>query len=80
MNARKKSVDAGRSGLTKSKLLGAVGHVHNPFSMSHKDRAGEDYKLETNIGHLRTVTLQVEMSRAEAFIAAYNLVARFQKS
>jgi hypothetical protein len=80
MNAGKKREDSGRPGLTRSKLLGAVGHVHNPFSMSHKDHDVEDYRQDKNIGNLRAVNLQVEMTKAKAFLMAYNLVTRFQNS
>ena len=81
MNARKKGEDSGRSGLTKNKLFEALGHVHNPFSInSHKDHDVEDYKQDENIGNLRAVNLQVEMTKAEASLMAYNMVARLQKS
>jgi len=81
MNARKKGEDSGRSGLTKNKLFGALGHVQNPFSTrSHKDHDAEDYKQYENIGNLRAIHLQVEMTKAEAKLMAYNLVAHLQKS
>jgi len=81
MNARKKGEDSGRPGLTWSKLFGALGHIHNPFSMnSDKGHDVEDYKQGENIESLRAMNLKVEMTKAEANLMAYNLVARLQKS
>ena len=81
MNARKKGEDSSRSGLTRNKLFGALGHVHNPFSMnSHEDHDVEGCKQDANIGNLRAMNLQVEMTKAEAVLIAQNLIARFQKS
>ena len=81
MNVRKKGEDSSRSGLTRNKLFGALGHVHNPFSInSHKDHDVEDYKQDEIIGNLRAMNLQVELTKAEAILTAQNLVAHSQKS
>jgi hypothetical protein len=81
MNATKKVGDAGRSGLTRSKLFGALGHVHNPFSMSsHKDHDVEGYTQDDSARSFRATNLQAEISRAEANLMLYNLIARIQKS
>ena len=81
MNVRKKGKDSGTSGFTWNKLFGALLHAHNPFSMnSHKDCDVEDYKQDENIGNLKAVNLQAEMTKAKADLMAYNLVAHLQKS
>jgi hypothetical protein len=81
MNARKRSKDSGRSGLTRNKLFGALGHVHNPFSMnSHKDHDAEDYKQDENIGNLRAMSFEVQLTKLEASMMAQRLIAQFQKS
>jgi hypothetical protein len=81
MNARKKGEGSGKSSLTGNKLFGALGHVHNPFSInSNGDHGSDDYRLDKSLGNLRTMSLEVEMMRAEAFLTAQNLVARIQKS
>ncbi len=81
MKVGKKDESSGRSDLARNKLFGALGHVHNPFSTnSHGSRDVDDYRQDESIGNLRTVSLQVEMTRAEAFLTAQNLVWRIQKS
>jgi len=81
MNARKKGGDSGRSGLARSKLFGALGHVHNLFSVNlHKDHDVEGYTQDDCARNFRATNLQVEMLRAEANLMAYNLIARIQKS
>jgi hypothetical protein len=80
MNVRKKGEDSGRSGFGRSKLFGAFRHVHNSFSMSHKNHDTADYIQDEYTGSLRATNLQFEIAKAEAFCTAYNLVARFQKS
>jgi len=81
MNVRKKGEGSGRSGLARNRLFGAFGHVHNPFSMNpHRSHDVDDYRLDESIGDLRTMSLQVEMTRAEAILTAQNFVARIQKS
>jgi len=81
MKAGKKGEGSGRSGLHKNKLFGAFGHVHNPFSLnSHRSHNADDYRQDESTGNSRTMNLQVEMTRAEAFLTAQNLVSRIQKS
>ena len=81
MNVRKKGEDAGRSGLTRSKLIGALEHVHNPFSMNlRKGHDVEGYTQDESIRNIGATNLQVEMSRAQANLMAYNLISRIQKS
>ena len=81
MNARKKGKDSGRSGLTRNKLFGALGHIHNPFSMnSHKHHGVEAYRQDENTGNLRAINFEVEMTKIEASVMAQNLIAHFQKS
>jgi len=81
MNAGKKVKDSGRSGFARNKLLGALGHVHNPFSTnSRKGHDVDDHRQDENAGDLRAMNLQVEITRAEASLVAYNLAARIQKS
>ena len=81
MNARKISKDSGRSGLTRNRLFGALGHVHNPFSMNlRRDHDAEDYRQDESIGNLRAMNLQVEMTKAEAILTAQRLIAQLQKS
>lgn len=81
MNAGKKGEGSGRSDPARNKLLGALGHVHNPFSTnSHRDHDVEDHRQDESVGNLRTISLRVELMRAEAILAAQNLVARMQKS
>jgi hypothetical protein len=81
MNARKKGEGSGKSSLTRNKLFGALGHVHNPFSTEpHRNHDSDDYRQDENIGNPKTMSLEVEMTRAEAFLTAQNLVARIQKS
>lgn len=81
MNAGKKREGSGKSGLSRNKLFGAIEHVHNPFSVnSRRDRDAEDYRQDERVGNLRIMSLQVEMTKAEAFLMAQNLIARIQKS
>ncbi len=84
MNSRKekrKGEASSRSGLAWNNLFGAFGQVHNPFSTkSHRDHDVEDYKLNENIGYLRAMNLQAEITKAKASLMAYNLVAILQKS
>jgi hypothetical protein len=81
MNVAKKSQGSGRLGLARNKLFGALGNVHNPFSVnSRRDRDAEDYRQDERMGNLRIMSLQVEMTKAEAFLTAQNLIARIQKS
>jgi len=81
MNGGRKGEGSGRSGLTRNKLFGALGHVHNPFSMnSPRGHNVDDHRQDENIGRLRIMSLQVEITKAEAFLTAQNLVARIQKS
>jgi hypothetical protein len=81
MNVGRKGEGSGRSGLTRNKLFGALGHVHNPFSVnSNRGHDVDDHGQEECIGALKLMSLQVEMTKAEAFLTAQNLVARIQKS
>ncbi len=81
MNAGKKGEGSGRSGLARNRLFGALGHVHNPFSInSHRNHDSDDYRQDKSLGNLRTMSIEVEMTRAEAFLTAQNLIARIQKS
>ena len=81
MNAGKKGEGSGRSGLARNKLFGALGHVHNPFSIdSRRGHDAGDYRQDENLGNLRAMNLQLEMTKAEAILTAQNLVARIQKS
>jgi hypothetical protein len=79
MNVGRKGKGSGRSGLARNKLFGALGHVHNPFSTSSRKDQDDDYRRDDNVGTLRTIGLEVEMTKAEAIMIAQNLVARFQK-
>ncbi len=81
MNVERKIEGLGRSGLVRNKLFGAFGHVHNPFSMnSHRGHNVDDHRQDESTGNLKTMRLEVEMTRAEAFLTAQNIVARMQKS
>ncbi len=81
MNAGEKGEGSGRSDPARNKLLGALGHVHNPFSTnSHRDHDVDDYRQDESVVNLRTISLQVEMTKAEAILTAQNFVARIQKS
>jgi len=81
MNARKKGEGSGKSILTKNKLFGALGHVHNPFSIKpRRNHDSDDYRQDESIGNPKTLSLEVEITKAEAFLTAQNLVARIQKS
>lgn len=81
MNVGRKGKGSGRSDPAKNNLFGALGHVHNPFSInSHRNHDSGDYEQDESIGNLRTMSLQVEMTRAEAFLTAQNFVSRIQKS
>jgi hypothetical protein len=81
MNAGRKGEDSSRSGLARNKLFGAFGHVHNPFSVnSRRGHDADDFRQDGTIGNLRTMSLLVEITRAEAILTAQNLVARIQKS
>ncbi len=81
MNVRKKGKDSNGSGLAKNKLLGAIGHVHNPFSTSSgKAHSVEAYRKDENAGELKIVDLEAEMSRIEAGIMAQKQIVRFQMS
>jgi hypothetical protein len=81
MNAGKRRKGSGRSDLARNGLFGALGHVHNPFSAnSHRDHDVDDYRQDESIGNLKTMSLRVEVTRAEAILAAQNLVSRIQKS
>jgi len=87
MNSRKRGKDSGRSGLTRNRLFGAFGHVHNPFSMnSHKDHGVEACKQDETIENLayalenlRTTSVEAELTKFQANVIAQNLVSRFQK-
>jgi hypothetical protein len=81
MNAAKKSEGSGASSLARNRLFGALGHVHNSFAVnSRRGHDVDDFRQDESIGNLRTLSLQVEITRAEAILAAQNLVARIQKS
>ncbi len=81
MNVGKKGEGSGRSGFAWSKLFGALGHVHNPFSVNtHRDHDVDGYRQDERIGNLRAMSLQLEMTRAEAILTAQNFVSRIQKS
>jgi len=81
MNAGRRGKGLGESDPSRNKLLGALGHVHNPFSTnSHRDHDSDDYSQDDNFESLRTMSLQLEITKAEAILTAQNLVARIQKS
>jgi len=88
MNLRKRSKDSGRSDLTRNRLFGALGHVHNPFLIdSHKHHGVAAYKQDETIENLthalenlRTTSFEAELMKFQASVIAQNLVARFQKS
>jgi len=81
MNAGRKGEGSGRSVLSRNRLFGAFGHVHNPFSAnSRRGHDVEDHGQDESIGDLRAISLQLEMTRAEAILTAQNLIARLQKS
>ena len=81
MNERKRRDDSGKSDLSKSKLFGAIGHVHNPFSLHSKGSRGVEKDIcgQRAQGELMAVNFEAEMSRIEAGIMAERLIARFQK-
>jgi hypothetical protein len=81
MNAGKKGEDSNRSGLTRSRLFGAFGHVHNPFSTNSRRTHGvEAYRKDESSGALGVMDFETEMAKIEAGIMAQNLIARIQKS
>ena len=81
MNVGKKGEGSGRSDPARNKLFGALGHVHNPFSTnSQRDHDADDYRQIENLGNLRAMNLQLELTKAEAILTAQNFVARLQKS
>jgi hypothetical protein len=81
MNVGKKGKGSGRSDPARNKLFGAFWHVHNPFSVnSYRDHDSDDYRQDESIGNLKTMRLEVEMTKAEAFLTAQNLISRMQKS
>ena len=81
MNAGRKGEGSGRSGLSRNRLFGAFGHVHNPFSIKpRRNHDSDGYRQDESIGNLKTLSLEVEITKAEAFLTAQNLVARIQKS
>jgi len=80
MNARKKGEDSGRSGLTWNRLLGALGHIHNPFSMDSDISHGFDtYQCDMNIGKSEAKDIEVELAKAKVTIMSQDLIAHFQK-
>lgn len=81
MNAGKKGEDSSRSGLTRNRLFGAFGHVHNPFSTnSHRSHGVEAHRNDKNTGELGVMDFEVEMAKIEAGIMAQTLIAHIQKS
>jgi hypothetical protein len=81
MSGGKKGRGSGRSDPARNKLFGALGHVHNPFSMSsRRNHDSDDCRQDESIGNLRAMSIQVEMTRAEAILTAQNFVSRIQKS
>jgi len=81
MNAGRKREGSGSSGPSRNKLFGAFGHIHNPFSInSHRGHDADNYRQNESIGNLRAMSLQIEMTKAEAILTAQNLVSRIQKS
>lgn len=81
MNGRKEGADSNRSGLTRSKLFGAFGHVHNPFSRNSRGAHGvEAYRKHNDMGELGVTDFEAEMTKIKAEIMAQNLIARFQRS
>lgn len=82
MNTRRKGNDSSRSGFLRNTLFGIIGHVHNPFSMNSDGTHGvEEYRFdEKTRKELETACFHAEMSRIQAIIVAYNMIARLQKS
>ncbi len=82
MSEQEKRRDSRKSDLAKSRLFGAIGHVHNPFSLHSKDsRRTEAKKYNQSVqGEFKTINLEAEMSKAEAGVMAARLIAHFQKS
>jgi hypothetical protein len=81
MNAQEKGKNSGKSDLAKSKLFGALGHVHNPFSLHSRGSHGveKDKHSQRARGELMAMSFEAEMTRIEAGIMAERLIARFQK-
>ncbi len=82
MNEQKRQKDSGKSGLAKSRLFGAIGHVHNPFSLNSKDsqEAEAEKQYRSAQRELKIINLEAEMLKAEAGVMAARLIAHFQKS
>jgi len=81
MNVRKRSKDSARSGLTGNRLFGALGHIHNPFSIdSDKSHGFDTYQCDENIRKSEAKDIEVELAKAKVSIMTQNLIARFQKS